>query len=135
MRALEPDGDRMNFESNSAALVRTASFTDEARWNGYVDQHPDACVYHRFAWGKIFNRVYGVKSYPLVAERDGRVAGLLPLVELTRGPLRPQIVSLPYFAHGGAIADDEAAYRALLTAATRMESPVRFRHATTKSSW
>jgi FemAB-related protein (PEP-CTERM system-associated) len=110
----------MNFETNTAALVRIAHFTDEARWNGYVDRHPDACVYHRWAWGEIFHRAYGMKSFPLIAEREGRVTGLLPLVELARGPFRPQIVSLPYFAHGGAIADDEASYRALLAAATRV---------------
>ena len=119
----------MKFESTTGTLrVRPATFADEARWNGYVDRAREACVYHRWAWGDIFANVYGVQNRSLLAERDGRVVGVLPLVELSRGPLSAQLVSLPYFAHGGALADDEAAYQSLLDAASKLATDIGAAH-------
>ena len=31
-------------------VVRAAVETDRARWNGFVERHPDAQVYHRWEW-------------------------------------------------------------------------------------
>ena len=98
-------------------VVRAAHFDDRARWNGFVERHPHASVYHRWEWGELFRDVYRTCWRPLIALRGARVCGVLPLVRLSSVPFGTQLVSLPYFGHGGAIADDDETYRALFDAA------------------
>lgn len=108
-------------EPNPAPLVppvvRAARFDDRARWNGFAERHPHASVYHRWEWGELFRDVYGTRWCPLIAMRGARVSGVLPLVRLSSIPFGTALVSLPYFGHGGAIADDDETYRALFHAA------------------
>ncbi len=115
-------------------VVRGARFDDRARWNGYVERHPHASVYHRWEWGELFRDVYGTRWCPLIAVRGNRVSGVLPLVRLSSIPFGTQLVSLPYFGHGGAIADDDETYRALFDAARALlpeegAARVELRHA------
>jgi len=115
-------------------VARPAHFDDRARWNGYVERHPHASVYHRWEWGELFRDVYGTRWRPLVAMRGARVCGVLPLVRLSSVPFGTQLVSLPYFGHGGAIADDDETYRALFAAARELlpvegAARVELRHA------
>ncbi len=93
--------------------VRLAAFDDRARWNGYVEAHPHASVYHRWEWGEVFADVYGARAVYLLALRDGAVCGVLPMVRLSSAAFGTQLVSLPYFGHGGALADDDETYAAL----------------------
>jgi FemAB-related protein (PEP-CTERM system-associated) len=109
-------------------LIRLATANDRARWNGYVDQHPHASVYHRWEWLDVFERVYGVRARPLLAYYDGRVTGVLPLVELVAPMLGRRLVSLPYFGHGGALADDDPTWRCLLDAAAALRAESGARH-------
>lgn len=99
-------------------MIRLADERDRARWNGYVERNPDASVYHRWEWGDVFEHAYGATPYRLLATDGHRATGVLPLVKLP-GP-RPKLVSVPYFGHGGAVADDDATWRALLDAASRL---------------
>lgn len=115
-------------------VVRAAHFDDRARWNGFVERHPHASVYHRWEWGELFRDVYDTRWRPLIALRGARVCGVLPLVRLSSVPFGTQLVSLPYFGHGGAIADDDEAYRALFDAARALlpaegAARVELRHA------
>ncbi len=129
----------MNDLSTAAAVhvtpvVRPARGADRARWNGFVERTPEASVYHRWEWGELFEEVYGVGFRPLVAMRDGQVVGVLPLVRMGLPGRRAQLVSVPYFGHGGALAADGATYRALFAAAESLRaeegaSRVEMRHA------
>lgn len=129
----------MNDPTVSAAVhitpvVRLARTADRARWNGYLEHTPDASVYHRWEWGEVFEEAYGVAFRPLVALREARVVGVLPLVRLGLPGRGGQLVSVPYFGHGGAVADDVPTYRALFAAAEalRVEEGARrveLRHA------
>jgi len=115
-------------------VVRAAHFDDRARWNGFVERHPHASVYHRWEWGELFRDVYRTRWRPLIALRGARVCGVLPLVRLSSVPFGTQLVSLPYFGHGGAIADDDESYRALFDAARALlpsegAARVELRHA------
>lgn len=95
-------------------LARIAVSADHARWNGYIDRSAAASVYHRWEWGEIFREVYGTHPVYVIAEREGRVVGVLPMLSLKRGPLGTDLVSLPYFGHAGALADDDEAWHALV---------------------
>ncbi|MBL8605067.1 MAG: FemAB family PEP-CTERM system-associated protein [Myxococcales bacterium] len=107
--------------------VRVARASDRARWNGYLSTHPAASVYHRWEWGEVFEASYATPYLPLMAMRDGRVSGVLPLVKLSGPITATQLVSMPYFGHGGALADDLESYRALLSAAEALRVETRAR--------
>jgi serine/alanine adding enzyme len=104
----------------SSLVVRPAVDTDHARWNGFVERHPDAQVYHRWEWGGAFASAYGTPWRPLIALDGLKVRAVLPLVQL-RGPTgAASLVSLPWFGHGGVLADGDTSFDATLDAARGM---------------
>ncbi len=109
-------------------MIRLATSTDRARWNGYVERSPVASVYHRWEWLDLFAKVYGLSVVPLVALDGGRVTGVLPLVRVGAPGLGAKLVSMPFFGHGGAIADDDDTWRALVDAARDRLAEHRARH-------
>ena len=48
--------------------------------DAYVAGRLDACAYHLPAWLGVVRRAFGHETRYLVAECDGKVAGVLPLV-------------------------------------------------------
>jgi serine/alanine adding enzyme len=109
-------------------VITVASPHDRARWNGYVERHPHASVYHRWEWLDVFARAYGVSVHPLLARYEGRVTGVLPLVRVALPGAAAKLVSLPYFGHGGALADDDATWRCLLDAAGSLRDALGAAH-------
>jgi FemAB-related protein (PEP-CTERM system-associated) len=97
--------------------VRAAVGGDGEVWDRYVGDHVGALAYHRFAWKRAMEGAYGVHSPYLVAERRGRVCGVLPLGYVKPPMLRGALVSLPYCDVGGVLADDDAAETALVARA------------------
>jgi FemAB-related protein (PEP-CTERM system-associated) len=88
--------------------VRAWTPADGERWDAYVRTSPHAHFGQRIAWKVLTERRYGVRGEYRMAERDGRVVGILPL--LRRGGRRPRLFSAP----GGLLADDAATAAALL---------------------
>jgi len=62
--------------------VRTLQANDLARWDAYVQAHPDASFFHRAGWKRVIEDAFGHRSHFLLAERGGELAGVLPLVEI-----------------------------------------------------
>jgi FemAB-related protein (PEP-CTERM system-associated) len=109
-------------------VISLASAYDRARWNGYVERHPQASVYHRWEWLEVFEQTYGTRSFPLMARYEGRVTGVLPMVRVGPPGLPGSLVSLPWFGHGGALADDDATWRCLLDAAAALRDELGAAH-------
>jgi len=106
----------------SAALsadvtVRPLSAPDLARWDAYVNAHPDATFFHRAGWKRVIEGAFGHRTHFLLAERGGEVVGVLPLAEIKSRLFGHSLGSLPFCAYGGILADHDAAYRALDEAA------------------
>ena len=105
----------------TAVAVRTADLRDPnecARIDAYVARHPDAVLFHRPQWSLAVEEGCGQRGHYLVAERPGgRLAGCLPLTDVRSLLFGRALVSTGFGTGGGAIADDEAAARALLDAA------------------
>src|SRR5687767_8011296 len=80
----------------------------------YVAGHPDASAYHAPAWLDIVRRAFGHETRYFVAECDGAVAGVLPVVLFSSRIFGRFGVSVPFFNYGGVLADSDAAARALL---------------------
>ena len=106
----------------AAPAAAGAVVVDEAAhggaWDAYVRAHPDATLYHQWAWRETFERAFGHRSLYLMARRDGQVAGVLPLVLLASRLFGRFMVSLPFVNYGGVLADDPEVEAALLEAAS-----------------
>lgn len=94
--------------------VRRYEPGDRARWDAYVRASADSHFGQTIAWRDVTTTAYGVPAVYWLAEREGRVCGVLPLYR--KGGRAPQLFSAP----GGLLADDDAAAAALLAPAREM---------------
>ena len=86
-------------------------------WDRFAADHPEGSFFHRSAWGGIFRDVFRLKTHYLVAERDGAVTGILPLVRQNSILLGRGLISSPFCVEGGPLAADAASAQALDDAA------------------
>lgn len=87
--------------------IRVATDQDAEAWDNYVTNHPDGLAYHRFAWKRTVAEAYNLDSRYLLAERNGRICGVLPLVVFKRLFSAPFYVSLPYCDLGGCLTEND----------------------------
>lgn len=95
--------------------IRFADNNDLARWDEYVQTHPLASPYHLFAWKRAVEEAYGHKTYYLLAEDNGLVTGVLPLMYLKLPLISGELVSLPYCDIGGILAKDDLTLERLIS--------------------
>lgn len=93
----------------SAIVVAAAGDSDAADWDRYVDAHPRAGVFHRFVWRSVLADGLGYQPEYRIARRDGRVCAVLPLMRVRSLLHGTTLVSLPFCATGGPLADDAPA--------------------------
>jgi FemAB-related protein (PEP-CTERM system-associated) len=91
---------------------------DGREWDAYAEAHPAATADHLWGWQDVFRSAFGQAPEYLVARRDGRVAGVLPLVLFRSRLFGRFAVSVPFLNYGGLLADDDDAAGALVEAAT-----------------
>ena len=101
-------------------VVKTLEASERERWNEYVRVHREATFFHRAEWGEVLARAFGHRSRYLYAESGGRIAGVLPLVEVKSLLFGHALVSTPFCVYGGCLADEEGASRALEDAACEL---------------
>lgn len=100
--------------------VRVATTEDETAWDEYVLKHPDGLAYHQSAWKKAVKDAYGFDACSLLAEENGKILGILPLIDFKAPLMGRSLVSLPYCDVGGCLAEDEETTAALLKQAKNM---------------
>jgi FemAB-related protein (PEP-CTERM system-associated) len=97
--------------------VKPLEPADQQRWNEYVRSHPEATFFHLVEWHDVIRRAFGHRARYLLAEHQGRIAGVLPLVEVKSRLFGHALTSTPFCVYGGILADSEAALHALEQAA------------------
>lgn len=92
-----------------------------AAWDAWVQAHPRATLYHTWRWSEFAGTVFGFPVHRLrVQDGEGRLAGVLALVE-QRGLLTgTRLVSLPFFNYGGPIGAGEETERQLIDRAREL---------------
>lgn len=101
--------------ASAPPLVRDLAAADTDAWMKFLSTHPDANLYHTPVWRSTLTEVFGHKTQYLLAEREGRVSGVLPLYLVKAPLLGSKLISLPYdIGSGGALAADQASERSLV---------------------
>jgi len=109
--------------------VTAAGTADAGAWDAFVASHPDASVYHRYAWRAFLEAACGCETHYLLArDAAGRVTGVLPIARLRSVLFGDFLVSLPYFNYGGPLAETEAVEAAMLAGAAALAGRLGVRH-------
>ena len=101
---------------------------DRARWDDFVLGSAQATFFHRIGWRDIYQDTFGHRTHYLLAERDGAVVGVLPLVELKSVLFGHALVSLPFAVYGGVAAQDDESGSALSRRAVELARELRVQH-------
>ena len=87
---------------------------DVLPWDSFVNTRNDATFFHLAAWRDVIERAFSHRAFYLVAEQDGAIVGVLPLVQVKTRLFGHTLISNPFCVYGGPLAVDAAASRALL---------------------
>lgn len=100
--------------------VRKAVAQDAAAWDAYVLAAPAGTFFHRFGWKRVIEESLRQPCHFLLAERAGRLVGVLPLGEVKSPLFGHTLISMPFSVYGGIVADDPEALAALDLAAREL---------------
>jgi FemAB-related protein (PEP-CTERM system-associated) len=99
--------------------IRLAADGDPARWNAFVAAAPGGNFYQRYEWQQVNHELLGHAVLSLLAERDERVVGVLPLVHMRSRLFGSILSSMPFVNLGGPAAEDDAVEELLVRDACR----------------
>jgi FemAB-related protein (PEP-CTERM system-associated) len=93
--------DRPGAGPGARLIVRPARDGDAVAWDAFVMGQPDATFFHRFGWQRVIERAFRHRTHFLLAEREGRIEGVLPLTEVKSRLFGHSLVSTPFCVYGG----------------------------------
>ncbi len=103
-------------------------------WDDYIEAHPEGCVFQTSAWQQAVVSAYGHQVFYLMAERDHKICGVLPLV-LIKSPFFPRVLTTsPYASFGGICADGEEEAHALVEKAIDLSRESRVNYLELKNT-
>lgn len=108
--------------------VNAASQKDSAAWESFVAAHDRCRNYHRWAWKSVIEQAFGWRTFYLMAEENGRISGILPLVWLKSTLFGNLLCSLPFLSDAGLVADTQEACEALLAETMRLAHDVKAKY-------
>ncbi|MGZ9067692.1 MAG: FemAB family XrtA/PEP-CTERM system-associated protein, partial [Burkholderiales bacterium] len=102
-----------------SATVIVRELDDDAcdKWDAFVQASDTATFFHRSGWRRVMESSLGHRCPYLMAEADGEVRGVLPLVHLNGRIFGKALISTGFLVLGGPAAADAAARDALDRAA------------------
>ena len=107
-------------EARDSLHIEQARTGDAEAWDAWVRRHPDASVYHRWAWRGLVETVFGHDCHYWIARSgDAGVVGVLPVVRLRSHLFGDYAVSLPFANYGGALARDDTVRAAMMDVAAQ----------------
>ena len=65
-----------------AVRIRPLDPTNAAAWDAFVRARPEGSFFHLSAWARVIARSFGHPTHYALAEQDGAVVGVLPLVRM-----------------------------------------------------
>jgi FemAB-related protein (PEP-CTERM system-associated) len=92
--------------SQVTVSVRPFRAGDENRWDQFVRAHASGTFFHLSGWKRVIERAFGHRTYYVIAERGGAVAGVLPLTHVKSLLFGSSLISNAFSVHGGPIAED-----------------------------
>jgi FemAB-related protein (PEP-CTERM system-associated) len=120
--------------AGGSVTIRHARNEDAPAWDAFVSAAPDATFFHRFGWRRIFRDIFRLDPLYLVAERNGAIAGVLPLVHQESLLFGNALIAAPFCVEGGPIAIDAESRAVLDEAAISLMQTLKVRSLEFRSS-
>lgn len=105
--------------------IRRLDDTNAAAWDDFVRGRPDGSFFHLSAWARLISKSFRHTSHYVLAEQDGAVVGVLPLVHVKTLLFGDVLVSTPYCVYGGAVAATPEGGAALEAHALQLQARLR----------
>src|SRR5579872_3968122 len=105
--------------------VRPYCDSDSGAWDEFVTSCPSATFFHRVGWRRILHDVFGLRPYYYLAERDGRIVGVLPLFYQRSLLFGRALISTPFCVEGGPATSDIETDHGLVEAAITLQEKLR----------
>lgn len=105
---------------SGALEIKALAEGDEAAWDAFVQDCPEATFFHRTGWRRVIESAYGHRAHYLLARRGGVVVGVLPLIHVKSPLFGNALVSTAFSVYGGIAAADGEAAQALAEQATAL---------------
>jgi serine/alanine adding enzyme len=106
-----------------------------ADWDSYVEQHPNAALYHRYNWRLVIERSFHHQNHYFAAiDVNKKIVGILPTTRLTSSLFGDFAVAMPYFNYGGVLANGPDVSRKLLDYAAGFYEKLGAKHLEVRST-
>jgi len=118
--------------------VQILKYDNGINWDHLVHNSHEGTLYHLLAWRKIIEKTYAHKTYYLISIKSNKLKnsidskktnesakGILPLVHLQNPIFGNHLVSMPFFDHGGILAEDQETESKLLREAIRLSENLK----------
>jgi hypothetical protein len=89
----------------------------DSRWSAFVEQHPQAGVFHTPAWLQAIHRTYRYRPIAYVASEEGELVAGIPFCLINSCFTGRRLVSLPFSDHCEPLAENPVIRRKLIEAA------------------
>jgi FemAB-related protein (PEP-CTERM system-associated) len=96
-----------------AIRLRPLDDVSAPAWDAFVLSMPNGSFFHRAAWAQVIENAFGHRSHYTLAEQDGAIVGVLPLVHVRSRLFGNTLVSTPFCVYGGPLAIDRETAAAL----------------------
>lgn len=113
--------------------VVLAQHEDLKEWDDYVDTHPDGCVFQTSAWQQVVHLTYSHQPFYLMAKRDSKICGVLPLFLIDSRLFGRVLATCPYASSGSILSSGETEMRALVDKAMDLARELRVDYVELKS--
>lgn len=111
--------------TTDSVVVRPFTKADEAAWDAFCLGDARGTFCHLSGWKRAIERTWGHQPHYLIAERAGRITGILPLFEVKSLLFGHSLVSVPNGVYGGIVAADAASHTALESRAAALGQSLR----------
>ena len=123
---MQPGADQPATSVPDASLtVRSMEERDAPAWDAFVQSQEAGTFFHRSGWRSIFRDAFGLDPRYLIAERGGKIAGILPLVFQKSLLFGNALIAAPFCVEGGPLTADGGADGALAAAALALQAETK----------
>ena len=89
-----------------APVVHELMPAQEPAWDHFVTAAPDGTFFHRAGWRHVIECAFRQRAHYVVAEQDGAITGVLPLVHMRSRLFGNRLISVPFLVYGGPVASE-----------------------------
>lgn len=97
-----------------APTIRQFTPKHASAWDNFVTAAPNGTFFHRIGWRHVIEAAFRHHPHYVLAEQDGAVTGILPLVHVKSALFGNRLLSLPFCVYGGPLATEAESTTALV---------------------